>query len=192
MKTESMAKYVLRLALTLLAITAVVALALAGINSVTAPKIDQLTAQKTQDAIKVVLLGADAPADAALEYTEIAFTDETGWVSVVYESAEGYAVQVKPTTGFDGEITMMVGIDLEGNVMGISIISHTETAGLGAVAADTTPKGEAFRDQFVGMNGELKVTKDGGSVEAITGATITSRAICDGINAALECVANLG
>ena len=192
MKTESMVKYVLRLALTLLAITAVVAALLAGINSITAPKIEELTAQKTQDAIKIVLLGPDASADAALEYTEIAFNDESSWVSVVYESTEGYAVQVKPTTGFDGEITMMVGVDLEGNVKGISIISHTETAGLGAVAADTTPKGEAFRDQFVGMNGELNVTKDGGTVEAITGATITSRAICDGINAARECVANLG
>ena len=87
---------------------------------------------------------------------------------------------------------MMVGIDKDGKVLGISIISHTETAGLGAVAAANNAKGEAFREQFVGMSGSVAVSKDGGEVDALTGATITSRAICDGINAALACVENLG
>ena len=83
---------------------------------------------------------------------------------------------------------MMVGIGKDGKVLGISIISHTETAGLGAVAAAENTKGQAFRDQFIGMGGSLSVTKDGGQVDALTGATVTSRAICAGINAALECV----
>ena len=182
-KQESLVLYVARLALILLAITAVVAALLAGVNSITAPAIEEINAQKTQEAIEAVLPGGGE---------EIEFTDNTGWVSAVYKSETGYAVKVTPTTGFDGGITMMVGIDLEGNVLGISIISHTETAGLGAVAAATTSAGEAFRGQFVGMNGTVSVTKDGGEVEAITGATITSRAICDGINAALECVGNMG
>ena len=77
-------------------------------------------------------------------------------------------------------------------VTGISIIKHTETAGLGAVAAAGTPAGEAFRSQFVGASGSVAVTKDGGEMDAITGATITSRAICAGVNAALECVAKMG
>ena len=77
-------------------------------------------------------------------------------------------------------------------VPGIRIISHTETAGLGAVAAADNAAGEAFRGQFVGMSGTLAVTKDGGAVDSITGATITSKAICTGINAALACVGNLG
>ena len=87
---------------------------------------------------------------------------------------------------------MMVGIDNEGKVLGISIVSHTETAGLGAVAAAGTPAGIAFRDQFVGASGSVSVTKDGGTMDAITGATITSRAICVGVNAALDVVAGLG
>ena len=182
-KQEPLALYVARLALILLAITSVVAAALAGVNSITAPRLAEITEQKTQKAIDAVLPGGGE---------EIAFTDDTGWVSAVYRSDLGYAVQVTPTTGFDGAIAMMVGIDNEGNVLGISIITHTETAGLGAVAAAATSAGEAFRGQFVGMNGTVSVSKDGGDVEAITGATITSRAICDGINAALECVDNMG
>ena len=109
----------------------------------------------------------------------------------MYQGANGYAVEVTPS-GFDNTITMMVGVDNEGNVSGISIISHTETAGLGAVAAATTSAGEAFRSQFVDPNGTVSVTKDGGQVEAITSATITSRAVCAGVNAALAAVAAMG
>ncbi len=184
MKTESTVKYVLRLALTLLAITAVVAACLAGVNSVTAPAIAQLKAAKTQAAIETVL-----PGGFDTEITD--YTDATGLVSKVYSGANGYAFEVTPG-GFDNTITMMVGVDTEGNVLGISIVSHTETAGLGAVAAAKTSAGEAFRGQFVGQGGSVAVTKDGGQIDSITGATITSRAVCVGVQAALDCAANLG
>ena len=174
--------YILRLSLTLLIITAVMAAALAAVNDYTAPKIAQIQAEKTQKAIELVLPGGGE---------EIDLTDDTGLVSTVYASETGYAVEVTPV-GFDNTITMMVGIDKAGQVLGISVISHTETAGLGAVAAAANSAGEAFRGQFVGMSGTLAVTKDGGAVDAITGATITSRAICTGINVALACVGNLG
>ena len=156
MKTESTVKYVLRIALTLLAITAVVAVILAAVNSVTAPRID-----------------------------------DTGLVTAAYKGDNGCAVQVTPA-GFNGAVTMMVGVDNDGKVTGISIISHTETAGLGATAAADTDAGRAFRDQFVGMSGTVSVAKDGGEVDALTGATITSRAVCTGVSAALACAANLG
>ena len=178
-----MAKNIARLAITLLLITAVVAAALAGVNALTEPIIAQINYQKTQDAIEAVLPGGGE---------SVAFNDNTGWVSTVYKSDIGYAVEVTPSTGFDGDIAMMVGIDPQSNVLGISIISHTETAGLGAVAAASTSAGEAFRGQFVGASGSASVTKDGGEIDAITGATITSRAVCDGVNAALECIANMG
>ena len=182
MKTESMFKYVLRLAGTLFLITAIVAMALAAVNSVTAPAIAQLNYEKTQAAIEAVLPGGGE---------EVDFTDSTGLVSVVYKGESGYAVQVAPA-GFDGPITMMVGVDFEGNILGISVIKHTETAGLGAVAAAKTSAGETFRGNFVGQSGSVAVTKDGGVIDAITGATITSRAVCVGVNAALDCIANMG
>ena len=181
MKTESTVLYVLRLALTLLAITAVVAAALAGVNSITKPEIEKLTAQKTQAAIEAVLPGGG----------EVVEFPATALVSKVYASEVGYAVEVTPG-GFDNTITMMVGVDKEGNVLGIDIISHTETAGLGAVADAATPAGVSFREQFAGKAGSVSVTKDGGEIEAITGATITSRAVCAGVNAALEVVGKMG
>ena len=182
MKTESTVKYVLRLALTLLAITAVVAVALAGVNMITAPAIAELNAKNTQAAIETVLPGGGE------EVTDFPAVD---LVSKVYASETGYAGQGTPS-GFDKTITMMVGVDKAGNVLGIDVISHTETAGLGAVADAGTPAGIAFREQFIGASGSVSVTKDGGQMDAITGATITSRAICVGANAALECVAQMG
>ena len=183
-QNESMAMYVLRLAGTLLLICAVTAGLLAGVNSITAPIIDELNAAKTQEAISAVLPGGFD--------TEIAdYADASGIVSKVYQGANGYAVEVGPG-GFDNTITMMVGIDNEGKVLGISVVNHTETAGLGAVADADTPKGIAFREQFIGASGSVSVSKDGGTMDAITGATITSRAICVGVNAALDCVAGLG
>ena len=198
MKKENNAMYILRLAATLLAICAVVALALAGVNAITKDKIAAVKAEKTQKAISEVL-----PSVSGVE--EIAFTDETGLVRKVYQAqypvdqmdllyyggAECYAVEVTPA-GFNGEITMMVGVDSTGKVLGISIISHTETAGLGAVAAANNAKGQAFRDSFIDLFAPVSPSKDGGQADTITGATITSRAICDGVNAAVACVKALG
>ena len=185
MKTnENIVMYVLRLAGTLLAICIVVAAALAGVNAITKPVIDELNAAAIQEAIATVLPGG-------FDNEVSDFTDTTGIDSKVYQGANGYAVEVGPG-GFDNTITMMVGIDNEGKVLGISVVSHTETAGLGAVAAAGTPAGVAFRDQCVGASGSVSVTKDGGTMDAITGATITSRAICVGVNAALDAVASLG
>lgn len=183
MKKASVFGYVTRLTLTLFIIASVVAAALAAINAITQPIIEQSVLEKTQQAIKTVLPGG-------YQQEIMDFTDTTGLVSKVYEGEGGYAVEVIPT-GFDGPITMMVGVDKNGTVLGICVISHTESAGLGAVAASATSAGVAFRNQFIGL-GEVRVDKDGGQIDAITNATITSRAICDGVNAAIACTAGLG
>ena len=78
---------------------------------------------------------------------------------------------------------MMVGIDADGRVAGVSIVSHSETASLGANCTR-----EDFRTQFSGAEGTLAVVKDGGTIEALTGATVTSRAVTSGVNLALEFV----
>ncbi|MDO4750036.1 MAG: FMN-binding protein, partial [Eubacteriales bacterium] len=66
-----------------------------------------------------------------------------------------------------------------------------ETPGLGAVAAASTDAGVAFREQFVGTTGNLTVNKDGGTIDAITGSTVTSRAVTNGVNSAVEAAALL-
>ena len=184
MKKESTALYILRLALTLLIITAVVAALLAAVNSVTAPVIAAANEAKTQEAVSLVLPGGGKPVD-------FAGADESGLVKEVYEGEDGYAVKVAPA-GFGGAIEMMVGVDKAGNVRGITIIKHGETPSLGAVAAAKGSAGESFRDSFIGLSGEVSVSKDGGEADTISGATITSRAVAAGVNAALACVENLG
>ncbi len=184
MKQESLTRYILRITLVLLSIAVVVAGLLAIVNRITSPVIAAATEAKMQSAIKQVLLGG-----YDTEITD--FSDETGLVSRVFKGQNGYALEVNPI-GFDSAICMMVGVDTEGNVLGIAIISHTESAGLGSVAASNNSAGQAFRDQFIGASGSVSVSKDGGDIDAITNATITSRAVCEGINAALSCVAGLG
>ena len=183
-KTESTVKYVLRLAATLLIITSVVAAALAGINSVTAPIIAASNEAKTRAAVEAVLPGGG-------EKTDVPAVEAGAPVSEVYKGENGVAVKVSPS-GFGGAIEMMVGVDNEGKVLGISIIKHAETPSLGAVAAAKGSAGENFRGGFVGLSGTVAVSKDGGEVEAISGATITSRAVADGVNAALAVAANMG
>ena len=177
MKAKSNTAFILRLAVTLLLICTVVAAVLAAVNSYTAPIIAKQKEEKTQLAIEAVLPGGGE---------EVEFEDATGMVTALYASESGWAVQVS-SNGFGGTLDMMVGVDKAGNVIGISIISHAETPSLGAVAAENNAAGEAFRSQFAGLSGTLAVTKDGGTVDAIAGATITSRAVVSGVNAALQC-----
>ena len=172
-------KQIITLTVTLLLITAGVAAALAGVNAVTAPIIEKINAEKTTRAIAAVLPDADT---AVITYEAPSKEDP---VQTVYTSQTGYAVKVQ-TPGFGGTITMMVGLDKNGAVLGIDIISHTETASLGDVAASKNAKGQAFRGQFVGQSGVLAVSKDGGSIDAITSATITSRAVTNGVNIAMD------
>lgn len=170
-----MIKYITRLALTLLVITSLVAAVLSGVNAITEPVILRLNEEKTQKAIEAVLPGGGQPLE---------LEDTTGLIKAAYASDTGYAVQVAPS-GFDGEIDMMVGVSKEGKILGISIISHTETAGLGAVAAAKTSAGEAFRGQFSDTDAPFAV---GGNIDALTGATITSKAVTAGVNAAVAFV----
>ena len=177
------AMHILRLTVTLLVICAVVAAALAGVNAITKDKIAQIQADKTMAALAKVLPGVQG-----LEKLEL--TGDTGIVNSVYASGKSYAVEVA-LSGFGGEIKLMVGIT-DGVVQGISIISHAETPGLGAVAAALTDKGVAFRDQFQGLVAGITIGSGSNSIDALSGATISSKAIVDGVNAALAYVAKLG
>lgn len=163
-------KYILRLTLTLLLITAVTAGLLALVNSVTEDKIAELTAQKAQSAMREVL-----PAE---NYTEL--DAEYDGVEAVYLAEGGGCVVRLTVNGFGGAIDMMVGVK-DGAVTGISIISQAETASLGANCTR-----EDYRAQYVGQSENASVSKDGGEIEALTGATVTSRAVTDGVNLALE------
>lgn len=176
--------HMLRLAVTLLLITALAAGALAWVNGITKDAIAENQRAKTRQAVAEVLPGAE----------NMTLVDSgSGIVKGVYapgadSAVQGWAVEVAPGSGFGGEIRLMVGIGADGKVTGISVITHAETPGLGAVAAAKTPAGEEFRDSFTGDSGELTMEH----IDALSGATITSKAVLEGVNAALAYVAKLG
>ncbi len=94
----------------------------------------------------------------------------------------GYAIKTNSTKGFAGNIEIMIGFLPNGNIFNISILDQKETPGLG-----TKMKEAKFKNQFNNKNPKsfkLSVKKDGGDVDAITAATITSRAFCDAIDKA--------
>lgn len=166
--------YVLRLGLTLLVITAVVAALLGGVNAITEDKIATIKQEKSNAAMAQVLLAeeyrpVDVPANHPL-VIGLWSADDVGYVAECV------------VTGSQGEIDLMVGVDASGKVTGVSIVSMSETSGLG----DNAKKDE-WRAQFVGK-GEVEVNKDGGEIEALTGATITSNAVCEAVTDAVRCV----
>lgn len=94
----------------------------------------------------------------------------------------GYAVTTYTKKGFSGNITLMAGFKPDGTIVNITVLEHKETPGLGTKMAE--PK---FKDQFMDKNPaefSLRVKKDGGPVDAITAATISSRAFCDALQRA--------
>ena len=183
-KEPGLAMLVIVLALICLVVAALLGL----VNQVTAPAIAANTEKTIQDSLKVVL-----PADSyeKVEYDGGDITLDTGTVVpvlAVYQAGEeGYVVETNSPNGCGGAIDMMAGINSAGEVTGLAIITHAETSGLGSKATD--PEWQA---QFAGATDIVSVTKDGGTIEAITGSTITSRAVCDGVNAARAVVEALG
>jgi len=94
----------------------------------------------------------------------------------------GYAINTFTKNGFSGNISLMAGFSPDGTIINITVLEHKETPGLGTKM--TEPK---FKDQFNDKNPEeykMKVKKDGGQVDAITAATISSRAFCDAVQRA--------
>ncbi len=161
-------------------IICLVATALLGLtNQVTAPIIEQLAVETEIKSRQVVF--ADAKSFGEAEFLD----DGTSVVAALDEEGSiiGHVV-VNTTKGYGGDISVMTGVDSEGKVTGVNILSHAETAGLGAKAAE-----QDFRDRFIGHIFGITVSKDKtgeNSIDAITGATITSRAVVDAVNAAIE------
>ncbi len=107
------------------------------------------------------------------------------------DNGSGYVVQ-STFSGAQGSITMVVGVDNDYKCTGISIIEHSETSGLGANAASTGEVGVNFRKQFVGQDESIALSNAGGSIDALTGATITSRAITEAVATSIKAVKTLG
>ena len=106
---------------------------------------------------------------------------------VIYQTQDGQkndlgAAVESTSSGFGGDLKILVGFDPEGNILGYTLLEHAETPGLGAKADKWFQKGE--KGDIIGKSPEkpLVVTKDGGEVDAITASTITSRAFLKAVN----------
>lgn len=103
--------------------------------------------------------------------------------SVCDGAVQAYAVK-SATVGFGGPLTLMVGVLPDGTVYNTSVLSHSETPGLGAKCTSDSH----FMEQWKGFKGRFAVRKDGGDVDAITASTITSRAYTLAVSNAVEFV----
>ena len=137
--------------------------------------------EASEDAFQQIDVDADVAAQVVKDLGVDATVDE---VCAVDGGETGYVVTVTDGEGYGGDIQITVGITADGTVSGVSFLSISETAGLGMKAQEPS-----FYEQYVGVQAErFYVSKDGGEgepVDAISGATITTRAVTGAVNTAL-------
>ena len=169
-------------ALVLFVVTLVAALCLGFVYEVTKEPIARQLEQALNASMSGILPQADTYAEVeGFEPTEVLFNLTRGEAN---GETVGYIIGAsKP--GYSGGIYVLVGLDTEGVIQGITLLSHTETPGLGANAA--LP---AFTDQFIGGYGAMRTTRSPEpelhEVSIITASTITTDSIVDAVNAALD------
>ena len=183
----------LNMALSLTLISLVAAGALGGIYMLTKEPIE-----KTNEANKL-----KAKTDVLPQVQDVTFAEpdsvvlDDGYLMIVYRAADadgnpvGAAVETSDKNGFNGLIRLMVGFDNDGVIQGYSVLEQAETPGLGA-NMPTWFKTDKNRQNIVGLNpqeSKLEVTKDGGDVDAITAATISSRAFLRAVQRAYNAYA---
>lgn len=196
-KVDMDPKYIIKLTVTLFVTCVIVAALLGLVDNVTRDRIAAINWENTVAAMKAVVADPDTTTFSdALENTEAmsaAATSAGGTLDSVYEvqvggASAGYAIKVV-ASGSQGNIEMMVGVDGEGTVTGVSIVDNSETSGIGSKVMENQ---NGVLDQFIGKSaadGQLAV---GTNVDAITGATVSSRGVTTGVNAALAVAGAIG
>lgn len=180
-------KEVIKVGLILFAITAISAALLAFVNSKTAPLIEENNIKKEQTALAAVLPDCEFEEITDISAYE-ALTDGNGKIKKVYKATSGGEVKgacvITETSGYDVGIQTVTGVDTDLTVTGIEIIAMNETPGLGANANNPD-----FKAQYAGKKYEVGVSKTAASdteIQAISGATKTSRGVTNGVNIALK------
>ncbi len=192
-------KFILKVAGTLTVISLVIAALLGLVNNVTADKIAEIDAENTRVAMSAVVdegsdftdkleISDDVAAAAAAQggkLTEL-YGVKTGGAD------NGYVMKIS-ASGSQGTIVMMVGVDANKAITGISVVSHSETSGIGTKVVGNEPNsaGVPVLDQFIGMSGSGSLVV-GKTVTPISGATVSTKGITMGANAALAAAEALG
>ena len=185
-------KFILKVAGTLTVISLVVAALLGFVNSITAGKIAEIDAENTRIAMSAVAPEGSEFGDK-IEVTDdmvAAAATQSGKILELYPvtnggAEAGYVMKIS-ASGSQGTIVMMVGVDANKAITGISVVSHAETSGIGTkvVGNETNTAGVPVLDQFVGLSGAGSLVV-GSNITAISGATVSTKGITMGANAAL-------
>lgn len=199
-KVDMDPKYLVKLTVTLFVTCVIVAGLLGFVNKLTLPNITAANERKTAKAIQEVLPEMEG-SPTVMELTDEMTAAAAGAGATVTEAYEaqaggsviGHALKIV-ASGSQGNIVMMVGLDAEGAVTGVSIVSNSETSGIGSKVMNNEPlaSGTGVLDQFIGRSaadGELTVGKN---VDAISGATVSSKGVTTGVSAALAVAGLLG
>ncbi len=192
-------KFILKVAGTLTVISLVVAALLGFVNSITADKIAEIDAENTRIAMSAVAPEGSEFGDK-IEVTDdmvAAAATQSGKILELYPvtnggAEAGYVMKIS-ASGSQGTIVMMVGVDANKAITGISVVSHAETSGIGTkvVGNEANTAGVPVLDQFVGLSGAGSLVV-GSNITAISGATVSTKGITMGANAALAVADVLG
>ncbi len=201
-------KNIIKSTLVLVAITLIAGLALATVYEVTKTPIAAAEKKAQDDAYRMVLPNVQDFIENSEAYERVTYPyvgendvsingclwgvssePETDPATGIEQRLTGYVVNVTTPNGYGGEINLAVGISYDGvTITGVSVISQSETPGLGAVCTD-----RKFTDQFKGIAGFVEYVKTGktepNQIDAISGATITTKAVTEAVNAAKTHVA---
>ncbi len=189
----------LKFPMVLFVVAVVSAASLAGLWALTTPVKRAIEGRITEDALKVVFPSATSFVEksAAINGHTFVYREAMDGDELAGYVAEGMG------TGYSSILKVMVGVDADFVVQGIKVLSQKETPGLGdkveeiiskktwgtvlfGTNPDETDLRPWFQQQFDGQQAPVDVQKDGGQIEAITGATISSRAVCKAVNQAVE------
>ena len=170
-------KKILQLILSLTLISAVCAAVLAIVNNATKERIANLATLKANNAARAVLPASVKAIEPVKDPADALLTAFIGYADDAKTQIAGYAVPGLTAKGYGGNIRLMVGLNPDRTVISYQVLAAAETPGLGSNLS--TP---AFIERFKNQPAaSVKVTKDDGKIEALTSATITSRAVCDAV-----------
>ncbi len=187
--------------ISLMLITLIAGLLLGAVYEITKEPIRKENQRAKEEAYKAVFADADSFEDVKIDENKVAEAlDEKGLDATINEAMKvldksgqqiGYVLTVTDHEGYGGDIQFAMGVQSDGTLNGISFLSISETAGLGMKA-----KEDAFRKQFEGKKVDRIVyTKNGAKadneIDALSGATITTNAVTNGVNAGLYFISTL-
>ena len=170
----------------LLSVAVISAASLGYVYQITKEPIEKAKNKKTLDAISAVV--GDFDNDPFEEKTSVVSPNGKYELELFPARQNGIITSVAIKTfsdnGFGGRIELIIGMLMDGTITGYQVIDQKETPGLGTKITE-----KSFSDQFIGLNSyvdELKLKKDGGEIDAVTGATISSKAVIDAVEKAVE------